>query len=522
MLKHPRSGKHKVTQTVTDDAKEFSQSVPKVRVKTYVTDNQSKVINPQVATVPSELPMETNFPVNTQQRDTPLSEIKDQATRSAGNQLRYFKVNVGESVHLLCDFEGDIDSIDFISWKGSDGVAIFFCSQDAKTKCQKNTTVHTLGTNQGLVSNLTIRNTSFADEDIYSVTATAPARKTCCISLTVNVPLKGLLVIDKVDQAVLHNQSLLTVAEGQNTTLVCKTSGSVKPPVNLEWDVSVGIIIYDDLQENKNVAHDGRLTVPTRTIVFTPLYNGTDELEVVCRVANESYRNITTSVIITKEGKTPQSYGGTTTQIYVGTTPLIRHLVTISEESNPSLTSDEEVQDNCALLRTVIYILGGSLGAMILSVIAVTVSHKCLQHNTAGDADTADGVSVTAMQQDLNHEPLYENSTMSKPSVGGDPPVSRSDVVPKQPIQDSHEYMEMMPISLPRISSNHQTSQLGNSSSLNPKQSAYDSSLQGDSTLDIILNSCDVGYISCNSGPATFPQQGIALKIPDSVITTYL
>nr|XP_054761050.1 uncharacterized protein LOC129267361 [Lytechinus pictus] len=105
--------------------------------------------------------------------------------------------------------------------------------------------------------------------------------------------------------------------------------------------------------------------------------------------------------------------------------------------------------DNCALLHIVIYILGGSLGAMILGLVAVTVSYKCLQHNTdrAGDEDMADGVSVTAMhQKDSNHEPLYVNSTMSKPCVGGDPVVSRSDVVPKQTIQDSHEYMEMKAI----------------------------------------------------------------------------
>ncbi|XP_041470314.1 uncharacterized protein LOC121419900 [Lytechinus variegatus] len=185
-----------------------------------------------------------------------------------------------------------------------------------------------------------------------------------------------------MDISTLHKQETLTVGEGEKRTLVCKTNGSVKPPVSLEWDVSDGINIYDDLQENVNVPHDGRLKVPTRTIVFTPTYNGAEELQVVCRVANESYRNITTSVIIRKEGTTPQSYVGTTPQIYVGTTPPIKHLVTISEESNPSLASDEEVQDNCALLRIVIYILGGSLGAMILSVIAVTVSHKCLQHNT--------------------------------------------------------------------------------------------------------------------------------------------
>nr|XP_054760635.1 uncharacterized protein LOC129266885 [Lytechinus pictus] len=138
----------------------------------------------------------------------------------------------------------------------------------------------------------------------------------------------------------------------------------------------------------------------------------------------------------------------------------------------------------------------------------------------------ADGVPVTAMhQKDSNHEPLYVNSTMSKPGVGGDPVVSRSDVVPKETIQDSHEYMEMKAIAHPGIPPNHQTSPPGNFSSPNPIQSACASSLQGGSTSDAILqqklNSCDGGYIFCTV-PLTFPQRGIATMSIDSVITTYL
>ncbi|XP_063959106.1 uncharacterized protein LOC135154844 [Lytechinus pictus] len=313
----------------------------------------------------------------------------------------------------------------------------------------------------------------------------------------------------------------LTVAEGENRTLVCKTNGSVKPPVSLEWDVSDRINVYDDLQENENVTHDGRLSVTSRTIVFTPLYSGIEEVVVMCRVANASFHHITTSIILRNEGTTPPKY--------VGTTPPIKHLVTTPEESNPSLTSDGEMQDNCALLHIVIYILGGSLGAMILGLVAVTVSYKCLQHNTdrAWVADMAHGVSVTAMHQKYsNHEPLYVNSTMTKPGVGGDPVLSRSDVVPKQLIQDAHEYMEMKPMSHTGVPPNHQASPPGNPSSLHPTQLAWASSLKGGSTSDAILqqklDSCDGGYISC-SGPRTFlPQQGIALESPDSVITTYL
>ncbi|XP_041470198.1 uncharacterized protein LOC121419802 [Lytechinus variegatus] len=138
----------------------------------------------------------------------------------------------------------------------------------------------------------------------------------------------------------------------------------------------------------------------------------------------------------------------------------------------------------------------------------------------------ADGVPVTAMHQtDSNHEPLYANSIMSTPGVGGDSAVSRSDVVPQQPIQDSHEYMEMKAIAHPGIPANHQTNLPGNSSSLNPTKSACASSLQGGSTLDAILqqtlNSCDGGYIS-SSVPLTFPKRGIATESIDSVITTYL
>nr|XP_054760636.1 uncharacterized protein LOC129266886 [Lytechinus pictus] len=128
-------------------------------------------------------------------------------------------------------------------------------------------------------------------------------------------------------------------------------------------------------------------------------------------------------------------------------------------------------------------------------------------------------------QKDSNNEPLYANSTMSQPGVGGDPAVSRSDVVPKQTTHDSHEYMEMKPIAHPGIPPNHQTSEPGNFSSLNPTQSACASSLQGGSTSDAILqqmlNSCDGGYLSC-SGPTTFPNRGIASESIDSVITTYL
>ncbi|XP_041470563.1 uncharacterized protein LOC121420096 [Lytechinus variegatus] len=128
-------------------------------------------------------------------------------------------------------------------------------------------------------------------------------------------------------------------------------------------------------------------------------------------------------------------------------------------------------------------------------------------------------------QKDSNHEPLYANSTMSKPGVGGDPAISRSDVVAKQPIQDSHEYMEMKAIAHPGIPANHQTNPPGNSSSLHPTQPVCASSLQGGSTSDAILqqtlNSCDGGYLSC-TGPTTFPKRGIASESIDSVITTYL
>ncbi|XP_041470773.1 uncharacterized protein LOC121420265 [Lytechinus variegatus] len=128
-------------------------------------------------------------------------------------------------------------------------------------------------------------------------------------------------------------------------------------------------------------------------------------------------------------------------------------------------------------------------------------------------------------QKDSNHEPLYANSTMSKPGVGGDPAVSRSDVVAKQTIQDSHEYMEMKAIADPGISPNHQTTLPDNSSSLHPTQSACASNLKGGSTSDAILqqnlNSCDGGYISC-SVPLTFHKRGVATESIDSVITTYL
>ncbi|XP_063959105.1 uncharacterized protein LOC135154843 [Lytechinus pictus] len=321
------------------------------------------------------------------------------------------------------------------------------------------------------------------------------------------VPAKGLTLVEGAydrDDKIIPKGGSIVVEEGENKTLVCKTSTLVKPSVDLEWTVLKGMdMLWYSVRPLKliNDSKDTRLTLPTLTIDFSSTYMDDDdgEIELVCIVKNSD--QIIASVIIKKEESTT-----------VGNSPVTSLLYSNSSTAKCGQSEDWKP------VHTVIVVGCSSFVLFIISVCSIIGYRKKIGN--------ADGVSMTIIhQKDSNQEPAHADFTMSKPGVAGDPAVSRSDVVPKQPIQDSHEYMEMKPISLPRIPPNHQTSPPGNSSSLNPTQPARDSSLQawqGASTLDIILNSRDGGYISCNSGPTTFSQRGIALESPDSVITTYL
>ncbi|XP_063959165.1 uncharacterized protein LOC135154872 [Lytechinus pictus] len=330
-----------------------------------------------------------------------------------------------------------------------------------------------------------------------------------------------------LDDKLIPKGGSIVVAEGGNKTLVCKTNTSVKLPVDLEWEIPKGMImLWYIVRPPKllNDSNDNRLALPTLTIDFSPTYMDDDdgEIELVCIVKNSS--QINASVIIKKEGAhEPKTVGNSPmTSLYyshsntestaVGNSPVTRLLYSHSSTAKCGQSEDWKP------VHTVIVVGCLSFVFLITSVCGIIGYRKRIGN--------ADGVSMTTIHlKDSNQEPAHADFTMSNPGVCGDPAVSRSDVVPKQPIQDAHVYMEMKPISLPTIPSNHQTSPPGNFSSLNPTQPACDSSLQawqGGSTLDIILNSCDGGYISC-SGPTTFlPQQGIALESPDSVITTYL
>ena len=113
-----------------------------------------------------------------------------------------------------------------------------------------------------------------------------------------------MILVEKVDGTLLPNQGSLTVAEGENKTLLCKTNTSVKPSVRLEWEIPNGLNAYVDSQKYANDEHDTRLLVPTRTIHFTPTYVDGEDIVLVCKVAsNPSCYNIHTSVLIKNEGE---------------------------------------------------------------------------------------------------------------------------------------------------------------------------------------------------------------------------
>lgn len=113
-----------------------------------------------------------------------------------------------------------------------------------------------------------------------------------------------MILVEKADGTLLPNQGSLTVAEGENKTLVCKTNTLVKPSVDLEWVFPKDLNASVESQEYVTDERDKRLIVPTRTIHFTATYADDEDIVLVCKVAsNSSFDNIQTSVLIKNEGE---------------------------------------------------------------------------------------------------------------------------------------------------------------------------------------------------------------------------
>ncbi|XP_063960258.1 cell adhesion molecule DSCAM-like [Lytechinus pictus] len=177
----------------------------------------------------------------------------------------------GETVTLVCSYEPKTDDLYFasLSWQMGLSVLAAYSCPNACIRSNQNPDHYSLEVDLISSGNLTIRDVSLEDDNVYQCIVTSFYGTAGSTSrLIVNVPPVSIELSDTMT-SVGHGQGVVVpVLSGQTHTFTCTTQPGANPPADLEWTSTTARITQDDTVDQPVTG--SKLTMSSREVTFIP------------------------------------------------------------------------------------------------------------------------------------------------------------------------------------------------------------------------------------------------------------